>query len=92
MHIFWLLFRYSISIIPLSICVPIEDCLTLFHSTTYLLLLADESDTTKMVFTKAINSDEKNVVFFEILEPSTLRYIFKSKIARNFGTSFVSII
>ncbi|KAF6028721.1 hypothetical protein EB796_012972 [Bugula neritina] len=47
---------------------------------------ADSSS--KLLFNKPLDTEDSNAIYFEILEPVTLRYTFKSRPARNFGTSF----
>lgn len=45
-----------------------------------------------MVFTKPLDVEDAKLTYFEIVEPSSLRYIFRARPARNFGTNFVSIL
>lgn len=49
-----------------------------------------EAGVPEMVFSKPLDIEDNSLVYFEVLEPPTLRYIYKSRPARNFGMLFVS--
>lgn len=51
-------------------------------------VFVDES--LKMVYTKPLHTEDERLVYFEIIEPPTLRYIYIGRPARNFGSTFVS--
>lgn len=45
-----------------------------------------------MVFTKPLDVEDHRLVYFKIIEPPTLRYIYIGRPAKNFGANFVSCI
>lgn len=49
-----------------------------------------EDEAPKMVFTKPLDVEDAKLTYFEIVEPSSLRYIFRARPSRNFGATFVS--
>ena len=45
-----------------------------------------------MVFTKPLDVEDSRLVYFEIVEPESLRYIYIGRPAKDFGVSFVSFL
>lgn len=44
----------------------------------------------KMVFTKPLHVEDNKLTYFEMVEPASLRYIYRARPARDFGVDFVS--